>query len=64
MTGKQFKAWQATMGWTAAEAGRRLGKSADTISKYRANGVPEREAIVVTLACNALEAGMKPVRSA
>jgi transcriptional regulator with XRE-family HTH domain len=60
MTGKQFKEWQVTMGWSAAEAARRLGKSPDTISKYRAKGVPQREALVVTLACKALEAGIKP----
>lgn len=60
MTAKQFKEWQARMGWAGAEAGKRLGKSADTISKYRTQGVPPREAIVVSLACKALEAGIKP----
>ena len=60
MTAREFKEWQKSMGWTAAEAARRLGKSPDTISAYRSKGVPLREAVVVSLACKALTAGMKP----
>lgn len=60
MTAKEFKAWQADMGWTATEAARRLGKSADTISRYRAHGVPERDAVTVALACKALANRLTP----
>lgn len=55
MTGKEFKQWQANMGWSAAETAKRLGKSPDTISNYRQRGVPRREQIVVGLAMVALE---------
>lgn len=49
-----FIAWQSHMRFTSAEAARQLGKSADTISRYRRNGVPESEARIVALACAAI----------
>jgi len=58
---KQFKDWQSRMGWSAAETAKRLGKSPDTISAYRINGVPKAQAIVVGLAMAALEHRLEPV---
>lgn len=55
MNAKRFKDWQDRMGWSAAEAARRLGKSPDTISTYRVYGVPETQSVVVELAMAALE---------
>lgn len=60
MSPKRFKDWQERMGWTASEAAKRLGKSADTISAYRQRGVPGREATVVGLAMAALEHRLDP----
>lgn len=61
MTAKQFKDWQARMGWSAAEVAKRLGKSPDTISAYRVNGVPKGQATTVGLALAALEHRLEPV---
>ena len=55
MSPKHFKDWQERMGWSAIETAKRLGKSPDTISAYRINGVPKAQAIVVGLAMAALE---------
>ncbi len=61
MTPKRFKDWQERMGWSAAEAAKRLGKSPDTISAYRINGVPKAQATVVGLAMAALEHRLEAV---
>lgn len=61
MTAKAFKDWQTRMGWSAAEVAKRLGKSPDTISAYRINGVPKAQARVVGLAMAALEHRLEPV---
>jgi len=61
MTADRFKDWQKRMGWSAAEAAKRLGKSPDTISAYRINGVPKAQAQVVGLAMAALEHRLEPV---
>jgi len=55
MAPKRFKEWQAKMGWSAAETAKRLGKSPDTITAYRINGVPKAQALVIGLAMAALE---------
>jgi hypothetical protein len=60
MSKDQFVAWQKHLGISNAEAGRRLGKSADTIGRYRTQGVPASEAIMVGLACSALALGVPP----
>lgn len=60
MTKEQFVAWQKHLGLSNAEAGRRLGKSADTISRYRSAGVPASEAEIVGLACSALALAIVP----
>ncbi len=36
MTPQDFKAWRASMGWTQAQAGERLGKTRETIARYEA----------------------------
>lgn len=48
------------MGWKNGEAGKRLGLSASTIMQFRTDGVPKGKLISVSLACKALEAGIKP----
>ncbi|CDX26760.1 conserved hypothetical protein [Mesorhizobium plurifarium] len=55
-----FIAWQSHMRFTSAEAARQLGKSADTISRYRRFGVPESEALIVGLACTAIAMKLPP----
>lgn len=49
-----FIAWQSHMQFSNAEAARQLGKSADTIARYRKSGVPASEGRVVALACAAI----------
>lgn len=61
MSPKRFKEWQDRMGWSAAETAKRLGKSPDTISAYRINGVPVAQSTVVGLAMAALDAKLEPV---
>lgn len=60
MTGAQFLAWMARVGLNIRQAGGVLGKSRDTIARYRTDGVPEREAKVVGLACAAYAHGLPP----
>lgn len=60
MTANRFKDWQRRMGWSAAETAKRLGKSPDTISAYRINGVPSAQSRVVGLAMAALEHRLEP----
>lgn len=54
MDAETFKAWQAHMGFNGAVAAHRLGKSEDTISRYRRHGVPKSEARIVGYACSAI----------
>ena len=61
MKPERFKEWQGRMGWSAAECAKRLGKSPDTITAYRINGVPNAQARVVGLAMAALDAKLEPV---
>lgn len=61
MTAERFKDWQKRMGWNAAECAKRLGKSPDTISAYRINGVPKAQSVVVGLAMAALEHRLESV---
>ena len=62
MSPKRFKEWQESMGWSAAETARRLGKSPDTITSYRISGVPETQSKVVGLAMAALEGRLEAVK--
>ncbi len=55
-----FREWQEQMKITAVQAAKLLGKSPDTISRYRTTGVPASEALVVGLACSALAMGLRP----
>lgn len=59
MTSDEFKAWQKRMGWSSAETARRLGITTDTVSNYRNLGIPERAKTMVSLACAALEYGIR-----
>ncbi|TIW23120.1 MAG: GIY-YIG nuclease family protein [Mesorhizobium sp.] len=54
----EFVAWQERMDITCAEAARLLGKSEDTISRYRLNGIPNHMKQVLELACYAIENGI------
>ena len=62
MSPERFKEWQESMGWSAAETARRLGKSADTITSYRIYGVPEAQSKVIGLAMAALESRLEAVK--
>jgi transcriptional regulator with XRE-family HTH domain len=61
MTAKQFKEWQSRMGWSAVETAKRLGKSPDTISAYRINGVPASQSRLVGLAMAALSSRLDAI---
>ncbi len=50
MTADAFCAWLSAMGITAAEAARRLGLHANTVTKYKRLGAPYS----IALACRAL----------
>lgn len=54
MDADTFKAWQAHMQLSNAEAARQLGKSEDTISRYRRLGVPASESTLVSKTCTAV----------
>lgn len=60
MTAAQFLAWMARVHLNIGQAAEVLGKSRDTIARYRTDGVPEREAKVVGLACAAYAHGLPP----
>lgn len=59
MTADDFRGWMLEMGWTIQQASYHLGKSIETIRRYRLEGVPAREATVIWLACEALRAGLR-----
>ena len=50
MTADAFRAWLSAMGISSAEAARRLGIHANTVTKYKAHGAPKP----IALACRAL----------
>lgn len=60
MTGAEFKAWRALMGWSMREAGERLGINRNTVLDYEHNGAPER----IRQACRALALSEKKVELA
>ena len=60
MQAKDFKIWMAEVGLNGRQAAEALGKSEDTISRYRTVGVPPSEAGVIRLACAALAAKLAP----
>lgn len=60
MDAKDFRIWQAMVDKNGMQAAMALGKSPDTISRYRKFGVPASEAPIVRLAMAAIAAGLKP----
>lgn len=60
MQAKDFKRWQIDAGLNGREAADALGKSEDTISRYRTQGVPASESPVVRLACAAIISKLPP----
>lgn len=56
MTADDFNAWLDHMGISGLEAGRRLGVSKDTVTKYKRGGAPA----YIGLACAALAFGLPP----
>lgn len=60
MPPKDFKLWMVEAGLNGREAAEALGKSTDTISRYRIVGVPTTEAPIVRLACAAVLAKIEP----
>lgn len=66
ITPKEFRTWQASLGdgrIGAAEIGRQMGKSPDTISRWRNAGVPDDVEPIVRLAMSAITAGLAPWKS-
>lgn len=61
MTPEAFRAAQDRLNLSGKEIGEALGKSQDTIVRYRQQGVPERESRAVRLALAALSYGLPPV---
>jgi len=57
---KSFRIWQATVGLNGREVAEALGKSEDTVTRYRTHGVPKTEATIVRLAMAAVAAGLAP----
>ena len=55
MTAKEMRVWMAENGFKNTELGARLGRDADTISKWRTGGVPSPIAPMVRLALWAIE---------
>lgn len=62
MTAKDFRIWQASIGLNGRQVAEAFGKSQDTISRYRNDGVPTAESVVVALAMSAIEAQLPPWR--
>lgn len=52
------RAWQARTGLTNAGLAERIGRTRETIQKWRAEGVPPREARFVSLVMAAVDAGL------
>jgi transcriptional regulator with XRE-family HTH domain len=61
VTPEAFRATQDRLGLSGKELGEALGKSQDTIVRYRQQGVPERESRAIRLALAALSYGLPPV---
>ena len=60
MRAVEFRIWQAGTGLNVREVAEAIGKSPDTISLYRRDGVPERESRIVRLACSAIANDLRP----
>ena len=60
MQAKDFKLWMVEAGLNGRAAAEALGKSEDTISRYRTAGVPRSESAIVRLACAAIIAKVNP----
>lgn len=60
MRAVEFRIWQTSTGLNVREAAEALGKSADTVSLYRRDGVPPRESRIVRLACAAILSKLEP----
>jgi hypothetical protein len=60
MQAKDFKLWMVEAGLNGRQAADALGKSEDTISRYRTSGVPKSETAIVRLACAAIVAKLAP----
>lgn len=61
MTPEAFRSFQDHLGKSGKELAEELGKSEDTIVRYRQQGVPERESRTIRLALAALAYGLPPV---
>jgi hypothetical protein len=61
MTPEAFRAAQDRLGRQGKDLAADLGKSEDTIVRYRQQGVPERESRTVRLALAAIAYGLPPV---
>jgi len=61
MTPEAFRSTQERLGLSGIQIGQALGKSEDTIVRYRQTGVPERESRAIRLALAALAYGLPPV---
>jgi TPP-dependent pyruvate/acetoin dehydrogenase alpha subunit len=57
---KDFRIWQAMVGKNGMQVAIALGKSTDTISRYRKHGVPMSEETMVRLAMAAVAAQLPP----
>lgn len=60
MRAVEFRIWQSTTGLNVRQTAEALGKSPDTVSLYRRDGVPERESRIVRLACAAIANDLSP----
>lgn len=60
MDGKSFRIWQAMVGLNGRQVAETLGKSEDTITRYRQHGVPMSEETMVRLAMAAVVANLPP----
>jgi len=60
MTATEFRVWQARTGIKNGDLAEQLGKSRDTISVWRSQGVGDRDSKTVRLALAAIEKGLAP----
>lgn len=60
MTPEAFRSAQDHLGKSGKELGEDLGKSEDTIVRYRKHGVPDRESRAIRLAIRALANALPP----
>lgn len=60
MRAVEFRIWQATVRLNGRKTALALGKSEDTISLYRTQGVAARESRIVRMACAAILANLEP----